>query len=170
MVTRWAAAVSVVGFSTRVVDTLLGLASLKTLRPAIPVEIWACLKEQPSRSPEYWEARLLVRYVRQLGDVNILKSYFLLVWSEWTTLTDSVVFETRVSILKNLGGIEMQYHREDLIKRLDHILKELDRWLDYRNRFNSANNVLRRRKEEYQTLREVLLEADRNAMSTSLTV
>ena len=169
MITRWAAAVSAVGVSPSVVDTLLGLGSSETLQPDIPIEIWACLKEQlsltPVREGRYWGTKNLVRYVRELGDVDILKSYFLLVWSKRNTLMGAVVFETRVSILGGFGGIETQHHREDLIKKLDHVLGELDRGLDHLGRFESSleERHVQERKEEYQALREVLLEVDQKA-------
>jgi hypothetical protein len=70
-----------------------------------------------------------VRHFRGLGDVDILKSYFLFIWSEWSQLSD--VGGMLVSIREDFGGIGMGHHRDDLIKRLDHVLGQLDRGLDY---------------------------------------
>jgi len=56
MVVRWATAASAVPYTEEVgqsvVDTLLYIASIDSLRPHIPVGIWTWLKKQPSLPPE----------------------------------------------------------------------------------------------------------------------
>jgi hypothetical protein len=97
-VIRWAEAAEALPYaedvSRSVIDALLHIASVNSLRPHIPVGIWTWLKEQPSLPPECsgrsrGSSGDVVRQVRELGDIDILKSYLLLVWSEWDPLTTS---------------------------------------------------------------------------------
>jgi hypothetical protein len=169
-VSRWAAAALAVQYTDQtgcsVVDALLQIASIDTLRPHIPIELWAWLKKLPSLPPTC-EGRLLgrevavVRHVRQIGDIEILKSYFLLVWSEWNFLFTSGLDEMRVSVREDFGGIESKHHREDLIQRLDHVLRELDRGWEYivRHKPGIVRYQVQRAKVHYRMLMEVLLEA-----------
>ena len=170
MVIGWTAAVSRVLYSkevgSSVVDTLLQLWSEDTLRPHIPIGIWAWLKKKPSLPPScygryttMWE---LVPYLRGFGDLDILKSYFVAVWSEWDDLEDSHFSKTQTSIVEDFGGIGMQHHRGDLITRLDHVLGQLDRGSDHFKQFNwwAYEVYVEQRKEQYGSLREVLLEAN----------
>jgi hypothetical protein len=175
VIARWAAAVSAVPYSEKVgwsvVGTLLQLASTKTLRPYIPVDIWAWLKKQPSLPPvcrgrATGTKRGTVCHVRGLGDPDTLKSYLLLVWSEWNTPDSSGFAEMQVSIMEDLSGIGMQHHRLDLINRLDHILGELGRGLVHLRHYKPliGGYEMRRRKERYRALKEVLLQVERKAM------
>ena len=157
-----------------VVNTLLQLATSGAKQLYIPIEIWAWLKKQPSLPPvcegrDWGTGQNLVRFVRGIGDLNILKSYFLLVWSEWNSLFDSGFVEMQVSIVEDLGGIGMQRHRQDLIERLDHILGELDRGLEHfkQHQWWAEENDVQRRKARYRTLREALLEQTRKESKTS---
>ena len=176
-IAMWVGAVSAVPYSEEVdwsvVDTLLQIATMGYLRPYIPTDIWAWLKK-PSTLPPVCKGRYrgteqdLVRHVRGLGDLGILKSYFLLVWSEWDALRNSGFAEMQVSIVEDLCGIGMQHHREELIKRLDRILGEMDRGLEHlkqRKPWIEAEAV-QQGKKQYRTLREVLLQVDREAMKT----
>ena len=177
MVGRWAAAVSAVPYSEQVgwsvVDTLLQLASDETLRPYIPADIWTWLKQQ-SLLPQVCRGRYTgtgqgtVRHVRRFGDLDTLKSYFRLVWSEWDAPDDSGFAEMRVSIVEDFGGVGIQHHRADLITRLDNILGELDRELQRGRVFTPAVEEeyarIQRRREQYQALKELLLEVGRRAM------
>ena len=72
--------------------------------------------------------------------------------------------EMQASIREDFGGIESSYHREDLIKRLDHVLGGLDRGWEHieRHRLGINQYQLRRAKMDYRTLREVLLGVERN--------
>ena len=173
MVTGWAAAASRVLYSEEVgigvVDTLLQLGRSDTLRPEIPIGIWALLKEQPTLPPfcngRRRATQELVRYLRELGDLDILKSYFVVVWSDWDYLGDSHFSETKTSIVEDFDGLGMQHHRADLIKRLDHILGELNREYQHFRQVDLQTNegYFNRRKTQYTTLRKLLLEADKKA-------
>ena len=170
----FSAAVAAVPYSEEVgvsvVDRLLLFAKTDTLGPYIPIEIWAWLKKQPSlplgcRGRREGTGRDVVQHVRGLGDLDILKSYFNLVWSQWNTLDDFGFAETQISIAEDLGGIGEWRHREDLIKWLDYILGELDQGLGYFIQHGQLIwlNDLRKRKGQYRTLREVLLRTDQKA-------
>ena len=175
-VARWAAAVSTVPYSEevgcRVVDELLRLAHREDLRKPIPIHIWEWLKEQPPLSPArqwrlYGALPAAFSYIRGLGDLGIVKSYFLRVWSDLDVLPDSSFAEMQVSIMEDFGGIEMQHHRKDLVNRLDHILGEVDQELEYYSVHNRSWTTLadaQRKREQYRRLKEVLLEVDRKAI------
>jgi hypothetical protein len=178
LVSQWAAAVSAVPrtqeVSRSVVDTLLHIASVDSLRSHIPVGIWAWLDMRPSLPPVCFgrpsgTGRNVVQHIRKLGDVKILKSYFLLVWSEWDPISDPPYQNTvgmQVSIWEDFSGLEAGPHRKDLINRLDHVLEQLDRGLEYLKQHKPSidERHLRRAKEDYTKLKEVLLEVDREAV------
>lgn len=171
----WVAAVSATPYSeedcSSVVETLSWLASRDHLRPHIPNDVWTWLKTEPPLPPACVARSKgtrgnVVRHVRELGDPDILKSYFVLVWSEWGYSFNSGFDEAKVSIVEDLGGVEMQHYREDLIQRLDHILGELDRGLEHLKQHEEwiTEGTIQRRKEQYGALREMLLEADRTVV------
>jgi hypothetical protein len=176
-VARWAAAVSATPYSEavgqRVVDVLLQIAHNDFLQPHIPIEIWAWLKRKPSLPPicrgRYWGTNSsVVRYIRGLGDVEILKSYFLVVWSEWGRV-DYYGFDEMERIIRGeFCGNAMQHHREDLTERLDHVLAQLDRGLEYFTLHNPRidQDVITRAKGQYGGLREALVEVGRCSMET----
>ena len=172
-VARWAAAVletpysDVIGQS--VVDVLLRFTYNDSLRQHIPVQTWAWLKRRPSLPPvcpgRHWGSALSVfRYFRGIGDIEIFKSYLLLVWSEWEYEPQNWAER---SIEEDFGGIGMWCHREDLIERLDHILGQLDRGFEYFTQHQPAlidfGGFIEHRKELYARLKEELLEMDRKA-------
>jgi len=171
-VTWWAAAVTAVPYTEEVgqsvVDTLLQIAS-KDLD--IPIDAWTWLNKRPSLPPKFrgrWvgtEPRV-VRRVRELGDVEILESYFLLVWSEWNAIYPGSITEMCASIREDLGGIEMGHCREVLIKRLDHVLGQLDRGLEYLKRQNPKldDDHVPKAREGYGELKRILLEVDRKPL------
>ena len=171
----WAAAALATPYTEEVgqsvVDTLLRIASVNGLRRYIPVDIWAWLKKQPPLPPvcRGWmlgtEGRV-VRGVRELGDVDILKSYLLLIWSEWNIWIRNGRAEMCTSIREDLAGIEMGHHREVLIERLDHILGQLDMGLEHLRQQNQFldDNQIRRMRKEYKEFKELLLEVDRKAL------
>ena len=178
-VMKWAAAAMEVPYTEdtglAVVDTLLYAASNNSLRSCIPVGVWKRLKNISSptsvihirkgrgSSPD------IVRYVRGLGDIEILTSYFLLVLSERNVRND--IHEVEISMREDFSGIGMWGHRGDLVKRLDYVLGQLGRGLEYLKleqyspQFWDESRV-ELAKEQYQKLKEVLLEVDKDAMDT----
>jgi hypothetical protein len=172
-VTRWAAAASAVPLTKEVCQNVIGallqIAYTHSLRPHIPVDIWAWLKNPPSPPPTLrgrskGTTSAIVRHVRGLGDVEILKSYFLVVWSEWNFVFGHE--EMEISIREDFRGIETSHHRDDLTKRLDYILRELDRGLENHKQHYQRIGVedTQLAKTQYRRLREVLLEVDKETM------
>ena len=174
-VIRWAAAVSLVAHSKEVaqsvVDTLLWISDDDSLRPLIPAKVWEWFKTCPSLPPTRWgrtagSLSKVVLHVRGLEDIEILKSYLLLVWSEWDCLYSCGVDEMEASIRVEFGGIGMRDHRVHLVEHLDHVQRELDRGLEYfkqhQPRIEEAD--IRKRKGQYEHLKKVILEVDKVAM------
>ena len=173
-VTGWARATSKVpyreDFGQGVVDTLLQIAFDDFLAPHIPVNIWGWLKKCPSLPPRC-RGRLegsrgrVVRRVRELGDPELLVSYFLLFWSGRDQIDWDGRSEMCASIGEDLGGIGTGRHREVLTKCLDHILGEWDRELENHSQQPHYNGELPfwGEKEQYEKFKGLLLEADREA-------
>ena len=170
----WAVAASAVPkeeeFAPSVVITLLQIAFNELLPSHLYGDAWSWLKLRPLLPP-ICEKRLVgshphvVRTVRDLKDIEILKSYLLIVWSEWGYFSDDGYLEMQNSISEDFSGIKMNSHRADLLQRLDYILAEFDRGLQHFQQyvpwFDRGN--LRRGKIQYRELRETLLEVDRAA-------
>ena len=113
--------------------------------------------------------RDLIKQVRTLGDIEILKSYLLLVWSEGNPICDQSggFSEMLTSIREDFSGIGMGRHRGDLIERLNQILVRLDRGHHRRHDPpDSCDGDIQRTKEQYEELRRVLLEVDRESANT----
>jgi len=149
------------------VDALFQITSVDSLWPHIPVGIWARLKKQPTL-PYRCSGRSngtkgdVVRHVRALGDIQVFRSYLVLVWSEWDPIRPDGFGEMCISIREDFSGIGMGRHREDLIKRLDYVLERLSyvTWCE-----PSLDGIdIQRAKEQYGELKNVLLEVDREAM------
>ena len=169
LVQWWAATASAVLYTEEVaqgvVDTLLQIASFPGLVRYIPADVWSWLTRRPSL-PSICQGRHLGTYdhvvevVRGLKDIEVLKSYLLLVWSEWDTPNGLDMMRT--SIWEGFGGAGIGHHRADLIQRLDHVLGQLDRGLEYLAQHDPelTEDGLWGRKGRYQELREVLLEMD----------
>jgi hypothetical protein len=163
-VARWVRAASTVPYSEvvgrSVVDALLQISADDILRSQIPLNIWVWLKNRPSL-PRVCQGRSLgsgkstVSHIRGLGDVEILKSFLLLVWSQWDSLYTHGFAEMQTSIREDFGGIEKCGHRDDLIKHLDRVLGKLD-----------PRHYDQLRKEQYGLLKNVLLEVDKRATET----
>ena len=177
-VVRWATAVSAIPHTKEagqaVVDALLQIASSDSLRPHIPVDIWAWLETQPFLSRKCLGLSIgtgegVVHHVRMLGDVEILKSYLLLVWSEWSWIRDAGFTEMRISIREDFSGIEKRHHREDLIKRLDHVLGQLNRMLAY-NKLSGRRVEESTQQKQYDELKRELLEVDKEANTPTRTL
>ena len=176
-VIRWATAASAVPYSEEVcqnvIKTLLKVSYYGLLRPHIPINTWAWLKRRPALPPVCWvrsngSTGPIVHHVRGLGDIEILKSYFLLVWSEWDGLWADGFVEMEISIREDFGGIGMWCHRDDLIKHLDHVQGELDQGLEYLEQDNPwiDEGDIQQRKHQYSHLKNTLLEVDKRAMET----
>ena len=167
-VARWAAAALEVPYSEEVgqsvVDTLLRVSCYDTLLPHIPVDIWALLKKRPSLPPvcqgrSFGSQGRIVGHVRGLGDIEILKSYLLLVWSEWDTPQVDGFAAMQVSIREDFDGIGMWGHLVDLVEHLDYTLGRLDRRLECleQDQRRTDGRHIRWRKEKYEHLKNVLL-------------
>ena len=174
-VTMWAAAAWVVPITEEVgqsvVDTLLYLAYFDDLQPYIPINIWAWLKKQPSLPPgcmgQLWGSKGdVVCRVQALGDIEILKSYLLIVWSEWDSISVSGLIEMCTVIEEDFSGIGMGYHREDLINHLDYILGQLDQGQGYPPQYyqNAQELDIQLAKDHYGELKKLLLKVDKEAM------
>ena len=174
MVTRWAAAVLAVPYAEEIgqsaVDTLLQIASLDFFQPYIPADVWGLLKKRPSLPPvcagrSRGTTECVVRRVRGFGDLEILNSYFLLVWSEWDDIHPEGLAVMCASIRQDFSGIGMGGHRGDLIERLDYILEQLDQGMGYhKHRGPRIGEDPQRVERQYQELKETLLEVDRESM------
>ena len=111
----------------------------------------------------------LTKQVRAFGDIEILKSYLLLVWSEGNPICDQSgsFAEMLTSIREDFSGIGMGRHRGDLIERLNQILVRLDRGHHRRHDPpDPCDGDIQRTKEQYEELRAVVLEVDRDAVNT----
>ena len=177
VISKWVAVVSTIPYSEEVgrsvVDTMLQIASIDDLRPHIPIGVWAWLKKEPSLPPvclgrSRGAERNVIRHVRGLGDLDLLKSYFLLVWSEWDTLSESGLEEMKDSIAEDLGGIWMQHHRWDLTRRLCFVFGALcNRIVHVRSREGDRwvyPPGIKMRISQNHALRRILGELDRKAM------
>ena len=169
LVQWWAATASTVPYTEEVaqgvVDTLLQIAIHRELVQYIPVDIWSWLTRRPSLPPICWGRSIgtydrVVKVVRGLKDIEVLKSYLLLVWSEWSTPHD--FGEMCTSIQEDFGGIGLGSHRADLIQRLDHVLGQLDRRSECLTQhcWPVREGELQERMDNYRKLRETLLGTD----------
>jgi len=176
LVQQWAAATSMVPCTEEVVqsvvDALLQIAFESDLLPHIPVDAWSWLTKRPSLPPVCLGRYLgtsppIFRAVRKLKDIEILKSYFLLTWSEWDSIWYGSLDEMRSSIREDFGGVWMDRHRADLTKRLDDVLGQLDQGLGYLRQLNPdlEEHHFRDMKLQYGQLKETLLEANIKAIT-----
>jgi len=177
LIQSWVAAASAVPYTDdigqSVVSTLLLIAFQKSLRPHVPVGMWSWLNERPSLPPicrgRYWGSHVfVVDAVKALGDIEILKSHLLLVWSEWDYLGYGGFEGMRSLVVENFSGIGAGYHRGDLLRHLDHVLGQLDLGLGHlRQRKPSLDEYsVQRMKLQYESLRDTLLEVDMEAINT----
>ena len=178
VVTRWAAAALATPYTEEVgqsvVEALLKIVPIDSLRSHIPFGIWALLKKRPSLSYGFsgrseGSGGGVVRRVRELGDIEILKSYFLLVWSEENNVGDEFggFAEMQTSIHEDFGGIGMGHHREDLVKRLDHVLTALEQQIESLAQIDPTypRPEIRLAMERYGELKRALVELDRDAVN-----
>ena len=172
LVQWWVVGVSTVMYTEEVaqgvVDALLQIASGNTLVSHIPVDIWWWLTKQPSLPPNcegryYGTSGSVVGVVRGLNNIEVLKSYLLVVWSEWDALQSSGFGEIRTSIREDFSGTGMEHHREDLTRRLNYVLGQLNYGLYHFKQHDPrcGEGDLRKRKQQYTELKEELLEVER---------
>jgi len=192
LVPLWAAAASEVPYTDEicqsVVDTLLHIASSGNLQPHIPDGMWLWLNKCPTL-PLVCTGRArgsipgVFQVVHGLGDAEILKSYLLLVWSEWNCLHsgwmqfmnlpdclcsepmkclshEGASLEMRTSIREAFSGVGADHYKGGLLQRLDHILGQLDLGLGHLQQHKPSLNEddVQLMKKQYAQLKEVLLE------------
>jgi len=183
LVKPWAVATSEVPYTDEicqsVVNTLLQVAINDLLQPHIPTGMWMWLSRCPSLPPlcigRYWgSAPGVVQAVRALGDIETLKSYLLLVWSEWDCLRSEQDYLSQETlpdmctlIREDFSGIWMGYHREDLLQQLDHILEQLELGLGHLQQQKPSLDeyTTQQMKNQYGKLKEVLLEVDKKSIN-----
>lgn len=175
----WETAVTVVPHTDEViqsvVNTLLQIASVDFLQPLIPVTLWSWLNKQPSLPPICYGRSMgsswdVVQMVRALGDIKTLKSYLLLIWSEWGYPHLHSPDQMYTLIQEDFSGIEMFNHREDLLQHLNHILAQLNLGLDLLQQHKPGLNQddIQQMNEQYRGLKRVLLEVDSDATNMLL--
>ena len=129
-VIRWAAAASAVPYTEEVgrdvVSALLQIACCNSLRPHVPLNIWTWLKKHSTLPPVYREQCMnitgnVVRYIRGLGDIEILKSFLLHSWSGGNFIVHAEHYMKDL-LREDFCGIGMWGHRKDLVKLLGRIL------------------------------------------------
>lgn len=156
-VSRWATAASEIPYTNEVgrsvIETLSHILGDKLIRAYIPIEMWEWMKRSPSLPPMYHDLRsgesaATVAHVRRLGDIDLLKSYFLHSWASVGTFPLALLRETESSIREDFSGIGMEPHRKDLMECLDHVLGELDQL--------EESSVSRKIKTQYTRLKGVL--------------
>ena len=192
-VSRWAAAALTIEYTDEVgenvIDALFQIAFIDFLRPHIPIKVWRLLKWRPSLPPVYcgiqWSGHVnTITHVRKLGDIDLLMSYFLLIWTDRYNILPKSLHEMERSIREDFGGIELVPHREALLERLNRVLRlsepktvgmglgpesprrqenPLD-WLDrILGRFDrrQRRSFIQEARKQYSKLRHVLLEVHR---------
>ena len=171
MVERWAAAASAIPYTEEVgwsvVGALLRIAFADNLRSRIPTQMWEWMKKKPSLPPMYHKSpqgKILdvFLFVSQLGDIELLKLYLLLVWSD-RRVPDPDNGYTEKSVKEAFGGVGMECHRRDLIERLDHVLRQLDERLENcrERRYGLYREYdLKEAKKTYTKYKDALLEVD----------
>ena len=169
MIQPWAEASFIVPYTDEigysVVDTLLRIASNDSLRPYIPIWMWSWLNRCP-RLPPVCTGRYLGstwgvgKTVQELMSIETLKSYLLLIWSEWDCLYDVGYHGMCAMLRKDFSGTVAGQHREDLLQHLNHILGQLDLGLEHLQQCKPSldRSTFQRMKEQYGKLKEVLVE------------
>ena len=176
LVQRWAAATSTVPWDEEVaqsvLDTMLQTASQDALLSHIPAHLWSRLTTRTSLPPvclgrDVGAHLHVAKAVRGLGDLEITKSYFLLIWSEWDYLASGGFDESCASISEDFCGIENGHHRAELIQHLDRILAQLDRGLEYLQQHNPnlGERDFRMMEDQYEKLKDILLETNIEAVT-----
>ena len=167
----WVAAATAVQYTEEVaqcvVDTLMQIASVEEVLRHITVDVWSWLTKRPSFPPN-WSGHFYGSYphifkaIRELRDIEILKSYFLLVWSEWEALQNDAFDEMCTSLQEDFGTVGMGHHRFYLVQRLDRILGRLDQgpeYLQWDNRYLSEDDF-QKAIDQYGKLKDILQETN----------
>ena len=163
-VIRWAAAASAVQYTdeigSSVVDAIFQITWIDYLRPHIPIEIWRWMKREPPLPPicngNFRGGSLDVTYVRRLGDIDLLKSFFVLLWTEGYFPSPTGAHSTENSIREDFVGPEREKHRRDLLDRLDNVFG----WLDRKLASSPNDPLLQLSKKRFTKFRDTLLEVD----------
>jgi len=141
-----------------VANELLGIAFIDSLHSNIPHGfLW-----QPKTT-----GGDLTDRVRAFGDIGILKSYLLLVWSKWGHIDDQSggLTDMKTLVREDFYGIGMDRHRKDLIEWLDYVLQELDSAYRTERKEGFCGDATQR-KGQCEEFRRVLLEVDGEAVDT----
>ena len=142
-----------------VIDALFQIAFVDLLRTHIPDHMWDWMKRRPPLPPMYQgllegPRSTTVAYVRTRKDIDLLKSYFLLVWTDRCVLLAGRIYEVESSIREDFVGKGMEHHRRDLMDRLDHVLDQLDR------RSSEETPDVQEARTQYAKIRNLLVEID----------
>lgn len=169
MMQHWIATASALHYTDdvgeSVVDTLLRMAFRDGLRQHIPVDAWDWLKKRPDLRPDHrglkFRTNLQVfEAVLEVGDLELIISYLSIVWSrKWSWSYPegfTVVLGFIRSGLRGIGGVGYQ---EDLIKRLDDVLSQMNS--DSSTSSEAADDVL-----WYTEFRTALREVNEEAVKT----
>jgi len=174
MAQAWAATASTIPkeeeIAPSIVDTLFQITYWKLLQPHNHGDVWSWLTLRPPLPPVCSGRYLgsgsgVVRTVRGLEDIGILKSYLLLVWSEWDFLRDG--FDEMCNLIcEDFSGIEMYPCRADLVERLDQVLGQMNRGLEYlrQSKPEFHETYFQIGRKQYGKLRGILLEEDRKTL------
>ena len=170
----WAAAAQAVPYTDDigqcVADTLLLIASQKSLQSHIPIDMWLWLNKHPSLSPTCMggSQQDIVQEVQKLGNIETIVAYLLFVWSECNYLYQDGVEEMCTVIRKDFSGVGMRDYQEGLLEHLDHILGRLDLRPKPTQQYKQdlSEEEIQAMKGQYGQLREVLLEVDKGVMNT----
>ena len=171
-VRRWILAASQLEYTQKigqcVVEVLLRMVCAYQWRPHIAWEAWRWLSGRP-QLPPVCPARSLccndlgaISKVESLEDIEILKDYLVVVWSEWDWLAPWVCSYMCAVIRKHFGGERMKGYRDELRGRLLHIQKQLDLGLDHLRKQGSKMpaTYFQPTKEAYEALLETLSEVE----------
>ena len=167
----WVAAASAVQHTEEVaqcvVDTLMQIASVKEVSRHITIDVWSWLTKRPTFPPNwsghfYGSRPHILKAVRELRDIEILTSYFVLVWSEWQPLQNDVFDEMCTSLQEDFGTVGMDHCRFDLVQRLDQVLGRLDQGLENLQRHSPylSEGDLQKAIDQYGKLKNIMQETN----------
>jgi len=103
-----------------IVDALLQIVCFELLPTGNHGEIWSWLTLRPSLPP-ICRGRCVgshpdvMQQVRGLKNIEIVKSYLLVVWSEWDSLRYSGFLMMCKCIREEFSGVEASSHRAELV-------------------------------------------------------